>query len=148
MFTVKALGEGKLDIHLASSYMHDLKLMIVNSDNDAAGRCIHGLGFAYLNGVLEDGGFFNSKDKKGVWAAGDFHHGWTPVPVPCGNLAVGTAQGATTETMARLMDVIVLGDVFASTSQAKMTDFLQQAANGSDSSFLIRDDLPVSFWRI
>ena len=87
MFTVKALGKGKLDIHLASSYMHDLKLMIVNSDNDAAGRCIHGLGFAYLNGALEDGGFFNSKDKKGVWAAGDFHHGWTPVRIPCGNLA-------------------------------------------------------------
>jgi hypothetical protein len=110
VFTISNLG-GKLQINPRPLYKHHLERMIVNSDNHSAGQCIHGLGFSYLNGALEQGGFFNSSTKKGVWAAGDFRHGWAPVRIPCENLDIGTAQGATTDALARLMTVMVLGDV-------------------------------------
>lgn len=140
VFSVSNLS-GKLLIDFQRSYREKMKRMIINSDNDAAGACIHGLGFGYLNGALEQGGFFDSDTKKGVWAAGDFKHGWTPVRIPCENLSIGTAQGGTTEALARLMAVVVLGNVLDKPSHDEMNKMLMDAAHGSDESFLVRDNL-------
>ena len=137
VFAVTNLG-GKLQIQFTPGYRDNLKRMIVNSDNDAAGICIHGLGFGYLNGALEQGGFFDSTSKTGVWAAGDFKHGWTAVRIPCENLAGGTAQGATTDALARLMTVIVFGNVLDNRSHFEMSKLLREAAHGTDPSFLSR----------
>ena len=130
-----------LEIDFRRQYKNHLEQMIVNSDNHAAGQCIHGLGYSYLNGALEQGGFFDSGTKKGVWAAGDFKHGWAPVRIPCENLNNGTAQGATTDDMARLMAVMVLGNVVKSKFHLEMSQVLQRAAVGGDSSFLSRDEI-------
>jgi hypothetical protein len=131
-----------LDIDFQSSFKHHLEKMIVNSDNHAAGQCIHGLGYSYINGALEQGGFFDSGTKKGVWAAGDFKHGWAPIRIPCENLNNGTAQGATTDDMARLLAVMVLGAVVKPKMHLAMSEVLKRAAVGDDSSFLSRDEIP------
>jgi hypothetical protein len=134
---------GKLLIGFNTTYSSDLRLMIVHSDNDAAGRCIHGLGFSYLNGALEKGGFFDTKSKKGIWNAGDFRHGWAPLRIPCENMAPstgGTAQGATTDALAWLLAVIVFGNVFDNLSaHVDMRNLLKSAAAAS---FLTRGDVP------
>ena len=140
VFTINNLG-GKLQINLRPLSKDHLERMIVNSDNNSAGQCIHGLGFSYLNGALEQGDFFNSGTKKGVWAAGDFKHGWAPVRIPCENLAGGTAQGATTDAMAQLMTAIVLGNVLDTQSHVDMSKLLRLAAHGSDPSFLSRNEI-------
>ena len=131
VLAVKGSG-GKLQIAFNTTYSNDLRLMIVNRDNDAAGRCIHGLGFSYLNGALEQGGFFDPKSKTGIWAAGDFHHGWTPVRIRCENMPErtgGTAQGATTDALAWVFAIIVLGNVFDDpSSHISMKNLLKSAA--------------------
>ena len=131
-----------LDIDFRSSFKHNLEEAIVHSDNRAAGQCIHGLGYSYINGALEQGGFFDSGTKKGVWAAGDFKQGWAPIRIPCENLDVGTAQGATTDDMTRLLAVMVLGDVVKSEMHFEMSQVLQRAAIGKDPSFLSRPSVP------
>jgi hypothetical protein len=61
-------------------YRTALVEMIVESDDESAAKCIHGIGYAYLNGALANGGFLDRGDPsttpqtepKRVWVAGDY----------------------------------------------------------------------------
>jgi hypothetical protein len=55
-----------------SSFKKDLEAMMRKSDNWAAGRCIHRVGYDYINGALTHGGLYSPADKSGFWLAGDY----------------------------------------------------------------------------
>lgn len=143
VFKVTPLGTVKVRVEFTHQYALDIFNMIVPGDNNAAASCIHGVGYGYLNGLLEQGGFFNSKDKKGLWLAGDFV-AWPTVEIPCDN-DVTTHQGCTTEVAARLLAVILTDSVLPGDSHGLMTKLLKDAAIGGESSFLSRSDIPNHF---
>jgi hypothetical protein len=84
-----------------------------------AAVCIQGLGYSYINGALEKGGFFKPVDKKGVWVGGDFV-AWPQVPIPCDN-DVDTAQGTMSRAIAHLVAVIMVDHILPAESHAEMT---------------------------
>jgi hypothetical protein len=139
MFKVTNL-DGKLMIGFTHNYDHDLTAMIIPSDNHAAGRCIHGIGYGFLNGVLEAGGFFVPKDKKGVWVGGDYTGGYPYVRIPCDN-DVDTAQGSTSRAMAWLMTVAIFDNILTSDSHVRMSNVLSRAAHEGDTSSFIRPEV-------
>jgi hypothetical protein len=53
------------------NFHHHLEEMVVNSHNPSAGFCIQALGYNWINGALEKGGFFRD-NKNGIWLAGDY----------------------------------------------------------------------------
>ena len=61
---------GALTVSFTPGYDTSLERMIVPSDNHDAGRCIRGVGYAYLNGLMLSHGFFDypGNPKKGVLA--------------------------------------------------------------------------------
>jgi hypothetical protein len=139
VFHVKELS-GKLTVEFSHAFAVDVANMIVNGKNDSTANCVHGLGYGYVNGLLEQGGFFNSKDKKGIWVGGDFL-AWPTVEIPCIN-DVETHQGGTTETFARLIAVILTDSVIPGDSHGMMTKLLSGAAHGPEPSFLTRKEHP------
>lgn len=53
-------------------FKKDMAAMMKKSDNWAAGRCIHRIGYDYINGSLVHGGLYSITDKSGFWLAGDY----------------------------------------------------------------------------
>jgi hypothetical protein len=135
VFTASGTGAG-MTVTFTPGYTTSLKKMIVPSDNVEAGRCIRGVGYAYLNGLLLNHGFFDASSKTGIWLAGDY--GQSPVvTIPCDN-DVNTKQGTTTEMMARLGSVILLGKVLPGASHGEMLDLLDKSSHGTDGSYFSR----------
>ena len=129
---------GALNVRFTPGYTTSLEKMIVPSDNGEAGRCIRGVGYAYLNGLMLKHGFFDDpkNPKKGIWLAGDYG-GSDVVTIPCDNDG-DTKQGTTSAAMARL------GLVFLLTSLpggAEMLDLLKKSSKGSDSSYFTRTEV-------
>lgn len=54
------------------NFKKDMNAMMKKSDNWAAGRCIHRIGYDYINGSLIYGGLYSVSDKSGFWLAGDY----------------------------------------------------------------------------
>jgi hypothetical protein len=130
-----------LSVRFTPSYTTSLEKMIVPSNNAHAGRCIRGVGYAYLNGLMLKHGFFDesdSKKPKGVWLAGDYS-GSDVVTIPCDN-DVDTKQGTTSAMMARLGTVILMGTVIPG-SHGEMIELLKKSAHGSDSSYFTRTEM-------
>ena len=139
MFTASGTGAG-LSARFSPGYSTSLERMIVPSDNGAAGRCIRGVGYAYLNGLMLKHGFFDDKKKAGVWLAGDYS-GSDVVTIPCNN-DKNTKQGTTSAAMAQLGTVILLGSALPGVSHTEMSDLLKKSAHGSDSSYFTRSNMP------
>ena len=57
---------------------HDwMRLMLRWSNNTAASYCTLALGYFYLNGALEQAGFFDSATENGLWLSADYaRHDW------------------------------------------------------------------------
>lgn len=78
IFTAKEVTPGKFTVDFRRDlndpkldFLTHLQRMIVHSINASAGFCIQALGYNWINGVLEKGGFFRN-DKNGIWLAGDY----------------------------------------------------------------------------
>jgi hypothetical protein len=127
---------GALNVRFAPGFVTSLEQMIVPSEPVASGRCIRGVGYAYMNGLMLKHGFFDSATKKGLWLAGDYG-GSEVVEIPCDNDGV-TKQGATTAMMARLGLIIVMG---GAPGANEMVDLLKKSSNGGDSSYFTRSRL-------
>jgi hypothetical protein len=138
MFTASGTGAG-MTVRFTHGYSHSLEQMIVPSDNAQAGRCVRGVGYAYLNGLMLRHGFFDDVSQLGVWLAGDFS-GSDVVTIPCVN-DKDTKQGTTSEAMARLGTVILRGSVLPAASHGDMTELLKKSAHGSDSSYFSRNQI-------
>jgi hypothetical protein len=138
VFTASGSGAG-MSVRFTHGYSTSLERMIVPSDNAQAGRCIRGVGYAYLNGLMLRHGFFDDVSQLGVWLAGDFS-GSDVVTIPCDN-DKDTKQGTTSEAMARLGTVILSGSVLPAASHSEMTELLKKSAHGSDSSYFSRTEI-------
>ena len=71
-----------------------------------------------------------------MWLAGDYS-GSDVITIPCDN-DKDTKQGATSEAMARLGSIILLGSVLPAASHGDMTELLKKSAHGTDSSYFTR----------
>lgn len=131
VFTATGLGSPPLDVQFRQNFTHALEEMIVPSGNAMAGKCVHGVGYSYLNGVLEAGGFFDTSTKKGLWVAGDFSGGsdWPYVRIQSTNDRA-VAQASTSLRIAQLMALILGRGVLDARSCDEMRDRLRRAARG------------------
>jgi hypothetical protein len=85
-----------------------LKGMVEDSDTDGAGDTIHGIGYSYLNGALQAGGFF-TQASGGLWVSSDYGNLWKVArPVMSKNDGMATITG-TTYHMAKLLALILTG---------------------------------------
>jgi len=121
-------------------FLGSMKQMIVPSDNVAAGRCIRGVGYGYLNGALAAAGLFNAKTRIGVWLAGDFVGHWPYARINSAN-DKGVAQAGSALTMAQLMALIVNRGVLDANACDDMRKLLAAAAQGPDQPWLTRGDV-------
>jgi hypothetical protein len=118
-------------------YRNWLRAMIVPSSNSGAMACIHGIGYAYLNGAMKEALLF--KDGIGPWLAGDFLGKYHYARIETQN-DQGVAQAGTALSMAKLMAIIVKhgvaldGDAFT-----HMERLLHDAVDDVDTPFLTRD---------
>jgi hypothetical protein len=127
-----------------------LRLMIRWSNNSAASRCIRALGYRYLNGALEQGGFFTGSPAQGLWLSGDYlGHDWIPNPPgnPQANRAGqpltarwATAQGrtlsnmtATASQVCRFMTLIAQRKLIDGRSSDGMLELLDKSKPGTNS---------------
>ena len=96
-------------VNFSSNFQTVLQEMIGPSSNPDAAKCIHRVGYGYLNGALTSGGFFDPGTKNGIWLAGDYMDPgkgkYPPFRIPCVN-DVDTAQGATALQLARMMTLL------------------------------------------
>jgi hypothetical protein len=144
MFSPTPNASGLIDF--TSGYLTSLNQMIIPSNNSAAMSCIHGLGYSYLNGALFAAGFFDGT--AGVWIGSDYQMGqvWPPVrAVQTQNDGPGTLTG-TTHQMARILALILIGQLVDSASSSEMDGILRKAAQGDDTPWTARDNqrLPVA----
>lgn len=119
---------------------HSLYDMIVNSGDATAKNCIDAIGYAFLNGALEAGGFFerptpaDPKTFRGVWVGGNY-----AVETIRGEMSVndGPAQfGGTTRQIAKLFALVHAGTFAEPTDpNGDLMSFLLNAAGGSDAAF-------------
>ncbi len=117
-------------------YRNWLKAMIVPSSNTGAMECIHGIGYAYLNGAMKEAQLF--KSGKGPWLAGDFIGQYTYARIDSEN-DQGVAQAGTALSMAKLMAIIVKHAVaLDGHSFTHMKTLLHDAVSGIDTPFLTR----------
>jgi hypothetical protein len=142
VLSARKLG-GTLTVEFLPAFVKSLDDMIIPSDNNATMRCVHGLGFSYLNGALAAAGLFNDSTGKGLWVGGDFQMGkvWTPAKIATAN-DTASSVASTSDAMVRLISLIVSNNLLDSTSCQEMSDRLILSATvGPDTPWLTRPGL-------
>ncbi len=138
VFAAQPKGGGWGTPDFSGSFRESMKAMIVPSDNEGAGRCVRGVGYGYLNGLLEHFGLFDQKTATGVWLAGDYVSRYPYVRIPSVNDA-GVAQAGSALAMGKMMALIVNRACIDSASCDDMRGLLAEASKGIDQPFLTRD---------
>jgi hypothetical protein len=143
MLKAAPAASGALDVGFTDAFTSALRAMIVPSSNAGAGKCVHGVGYGYLNGALAAGGFFDRSTSPatgvpgvGLWEAGDFQGGtsWPFVSLPPGNVL--RAQLGTTRQMVKLVSLMVtkpIGFLDAGTCD-EMLNLMKFAVGGAPDS--------------
>jgi hypothetical protein len=101
IFDVVTISSGALTAMFKSEFDKNLHKMIIDGDNNAAAKCIEALGYSWINGALNAGGFFLPEIKKGIWVGGTFTGSLEPIRIPSKNDGPA-AQVAQTYMMANL----------------------------------------------
>jgi hypothetical protein len=114
----------------AARFEEDLDLMIKDSDNAAAGRCIRRIGYDYINGSLIHGGFYSVSESSGLWIAGDYTPGTHPSNRD-GARAPGlaTSQAASAKSVALLLVNLARGTLIGAEASASMRDVMSGASS-------------------
>jgi hypothetical protein len=130
IFAAIPLIDGGFSFEFNLEFSTHLRKMIVESDNGSAGECVKRLGYSWINGALQKGGFFSLPSKAGLWLAGTYGGGWPAVRVPSLNDG-DTAQGTTCFDAANLYAHLLQGTLGRPLidSSGKMLDLLVQAAS-------------------
>lgn len=81
IFEAVPLASGGFLINFNATFRNNLRGMIVDGTNPSAGACIQQLGYSWINGMLERGGFFNGTTEQGIWLAGTFVGAFPPVRI-------------------------------------------------------------------
>jgi hypothetical protein len=124
----------------AGSFRASMQAMIVPSDNNGAGRVVRGVGYGYLNGLLEHFGLLDLDTPTGIWLAGDYIGIYPYVRIQSVNDG-GVAQAGTALAQAQMMAMIVNKACIDPTSCDEMRTLLAHAAKGVDQPFVSRDDV-------
>jgi hypothetical protein len=136
IFATIPLTTGGLAVTFTGAFQTNLRRMIINSDNAAAAACIMALGYSWLNGTLNAGGFFFPPAQTGIWLAGTFTGAWPAVRIPSVNDG-DSAQATTCFDMANLYAHIFQQTlVDADSSNTMLAMLATSAAVGDDPSFL------------
>lgn len=113
--------------------------MIVKGDNNSAAACIQALGYSWINGTLNAGGFFFPEGKTGIWVGGTFTGALPPIRIPSVNDGE-VAQASTCFDMSNLYAHLVnrsLVNHHNLTNSKEMLDILfVSAASGNNESYL------------
>lgn len=138
-FSATPSGAG-LDIQFTTTYDKALEGMIVPSSNERAADSVHGVGYAYLNGALQAGGFFDATSQKGIWVAGDFMGGtkWPALRLVQTSNDGLSAQASTTQAMASLIAQVAGKSLLDTGSCDEMLARMQHAAQGPDKPWIAR----------
>lgn len=141
VFVAVPLTGGGFAFEFSGTFLAHMRAMIVQSNNASAGACVKALGYSWLNGALERGGFFHTPSRTGIWLAGTYGGGWPAVRVPCAN-DVDTAQGMTCFDTARLYAHLIQGTLCSriGDSSGKMLELLAEAER-VDPSFIDPDPM-------
>jgi hypothetical protein len=110
------------------AFWQDLDAMMKKSDNRAAGRCIHRIGYDYVNGALAHGGLFSAADKSGFWLAGDYipasdKSNRDGVQIP----GMGTGQAASAKSAALLLVNLAREELISASASKDMKDVMSNA---------------------
>src|ERR1044071_4591303 len=103
--------KGGLRFALSAESEHNLTIMIDQGEAHGATRCIHRLGYTWINGLLQKAGFIRSTTDEradpGIWLAGDYTEDkeWPSVRVPSENDGMA-AEATTARDMAKLFTLI------------------------------------------
>ena len=136
IFAAIPLTTGGVAAEFAAAFRNNLVAMIVDSNNNAAGAVVQALGYSYINGALEAGGFFRSAfPPNGVWLGGTFVGLRPPVRVDTENDG-DSAQATTCSDMANLCAHIVQRTLVSAEASAQMNKLWYDAAHGIDASFI------------
>jgi hypothetical protein len=131
LYANKSSGGG-LVIDLSPQFKVNMHEMIVPSSNAHAGNCVRALGYGYLLGALESGGFYNKNTTNGIWLAGDYSGQakiWPYIRIGCVN-DTDTAQGTTTYQMARWFSELYAHTVVDYPSTLEMLGLLRETVVG------------------
>jgi hypothetical protein len=126
-----------------AGFREALELMIVPSDNQAAGHVIRGVGYGYLNGLLAQLGLFAPETQAGIWLAGDFVSQYPYVRIASVNDA-GVAQAGTALAMAEMTALIVNRACLDPAACDAMRDLLARTAKGRDRPFVSGEDVDAA----
>jgi hypothetical protein len=120
-----------LTVSLSPQFKVNMHQMIVPSSNDHAGRCVRALGYGYILGALESGGFYKKDATNGIWLAGDYSGStvWPYIRIPCVNDR-DTSQGTTTYQMARWYSVLRAECLVDYQSDLEMLGLLRETVTG------------------
>src|SRR5262249_30628027 len=132
-----------LTIDFRPDFVKALDDMIIPSSNYAAMRCVHGLGFSYINGALAAAGLFDDSTGEGLWVGGDFQMGkvWAPAKIETAN-DTASSVASTSAAMVQLMGLIVSNNLLDTTSCQDMSDrLILSATAGPDVPWLTRPGL-------
>lgn len=143
MIEVTKLGSG-LGINFKRDYETNLDGMIIKGENLPTSKCVHGVGYGYMNGTLAAHGFFIDKSGLGLWVGTDYNGTRPKVFITTKNAASSEAAASTSDAMARLLAIIIVGGVLSDTVCEEMRRRLKGAVRsngGSDKSWLTRSSV-------
>lgn len=135
IFAVMDRTTGGIAAEFNATFQSNMRAMIVDSNNNAAAACVQALGYSWINGTLQKGGFFLPPDN-GIWLAGTFTGSWPYVRIPSDNDGP-VAQATTCFDMANLYAHIVRRTLVDADASVRMSKLLADAATiGPDASFM------------
>lgn len=109
-------------------FRNDLDAMMKKSDNWAAGRCIHRIGYDYINASVIQGGMYSVADKSGFWLAGDYvpqdhksNRDGATIP------GLGTTQAASAKAAAILLVNLARNDLINAMASSEMKAVMSNA---------------------
>jgi hypothetical protein len=87
--TASPAGANQFRVQLSAAHLNDLRSIFVDQrNNDPPSRCMHRLGYSYVNRALEAAGFLDSVTGTGLWMATDYG-GWSDFHVPVSTRSTG-----------------------------------------------------------
>jgi hypothetical protein len=135
VFALDPLNTTNARVDFTGDYINALEDMIIKSNDEAAATVIHGIGYSYLNGIVQARGFSGDlfNPTQGIWLAADYVGKYPKVR---GALSVNDGPAGiagTTDKMARLVAMISIKK-FASIDPGDImrNDLLHQAAISPD----------------
>jgi hypothetical protein len=73
IFVATPAVAGGFDVNFTQFYQTALSDMIAHGKNAATAYCVHGLGYSYINGLMQAAGLFrNAATQNGIWLAADY----------------------------------------------------------------------------